>query len=159
MPRTTGRRKLLEIGPGIGLLVPTLLAAQWEITLIESDPWAATYLHHAFPSVQVITGCFPEVVANWYQRFDAILALHVLEHLPAADVALERLWGLLADRGLIAIEVPDQADLYVQDHWWHFAEKTLEKWLAAAGAGEIKHRVVPGDGKHVWFYQYRARRT
>lgn len=46
-----GVRKVLEIGPGMGVLTDFLLAGQWDLYLMELDPRSVSYLHQKYPGL------------------------------------------------------------------------------------------------------------
>lgn len=46
-----GVQKVLEIGPGMGVLTDFLIREPWDLYLIDIDPDSVTYLHHKYPSL------------------------------------------------------------------------------------------------------------
>lgn len=46
-----GIRKVLEIGPGMGVLTDFLLAQEWDLYLVEVDREAIAYLNHKYPQL------------------------------------------------------------------------------------------------------------
>lgn len=69
--------------------------------------------------------------------YDAVSALHVLEHVPEPSAFLADLAGLLVHGGFIWVQVPNVAvavnDLLVLDHCSHFTVPTLADVIARAG--------------------------
>jgi SAM-dependent methyltransferase len=129
--------RLLEIGAGIGMLIPYYIDKRFLIDLIEFDTWAADYLYDAYggPYVNVFLRDFmawPGPKCGKY-LYDAIVSTHTLEHFQESDRAFEKMVSLLNPGGKLYIEVPDQTDLYVQDHWNHHSRSTLETWARNCG--------------------------
>jgi 16S rRNA (adenine1518-N6/adenine1519-N6)-dimethyltransferase len=46
-----GVQKVLEIGPGMGVLTDFLMREQWDLYLIDIDPDSISYLHDKYPSL------------------------------------------------------------------------------------------------------------
>lgn len=149
LPQVYGSGRVLYVGPGIGQLVPSLLGWGWRVTCVEFGAWAAEYLRHAYPPIEVHAMDFMDF-AGHSDGYDCVLAHHVLEHFRAADRALEAMVAQLAPGGRLYIEVPTAKDLYIQDHWWHFAEDTLPLWFTRMGLTEIAEVVQPGMAYHVF---------
>lgn len=120
--------KVLEVGCGIGPFIPQWLSWGWNITVIEYDNWAARYVEHAYPPVKVYQGDF--LSTEFHLRYDLVVACHSLEHFKNSDLAFEKICSL---GEMFYIEVPDASDLYIQDHWWHFDERTLPQWTKDCG--------------------------
>lgn len=70
-------------------------------------------------------------------RFDLIVMIHVIEHMPNPVNSLRDLGDKLADRGVIVLEVPEYGqnpfDLLVADHCTHFSQETLSRLAMAGG--------------------------
>lgn len=96
---------ILDVGCGRGDLLETFKKAGWEVLgtqLSETAARAARTLR----GVDVVCGELPalELPAG---HFGVITFFHVLEHLPRPGIYLDRARELLADDGLLVIEVPD----------------------------------------------------
>jgi SAM-dependent methyltransferase len=92
--------KVLEIGPGPGMVTRHLLAAGAWVVAVEPDPGFAQYLAHTLPGVQVVTAPFEQ--ADLEGGFDAVVAatsFHWLDQ-PAA---LSKLGRVLRPGGWAAI--------------------------------------------------------
>ncbi len=87
-------------------------------------------------------------------RFGLVILSHVLEHIGDVQGAVKAIRGLVAERGLVYLEVPDAAR-YVDhlvapfhdfntEHINHFSPSTLLRLMAAAGFSElaIERKVV-----------------
>ena len=131
-----GARRILCVGAGIGQFVPQWVAWGWQVTCLELDQWAATFLENAYPPVTVVCDDF----MRWEPAatVDAIVSTHKLEHFREADRAFERMVSMLAPGGKLYIEVPDQSDLYIPGHLWHFTGQTLRRWANALGLEEVQ---------------------
>lgn len=71
------------------------------------------------------------------ERFDVLLIPHVLEHMPDPLAALQGAAKLLAEDGLLHVEVPDARDVCLgmlqSAHLWYFTPKRLQHLAAQAG--------------------------
>jgi SAM-dependent methyltransferase len=117
----TAGSRVLEIGPGSGLVTRHLVAVGAQVVAVEPDQGFADYLSRTMPEVQVVRAPFEEAEVG--AGFDAIVAatsFHWLEQ----PVALRKLGDLLRPGGSAAI-------------WWTvFSDPYREDPLLAA-AGEL----------------------
>ncbi len=91
-------------------------------------------------------------------RFDAITAVHVLEHSSSPRRFLEKCRRLLKSRGVMMVEVPDFGcrharqlrenwiPLYPDTHLYHFTATTLRGLANAAGFDVVRVRRYGGLG-------------
>src|SRR5690554_3106013 len=47
-----GVNKVLEIGPGMGVLTDFLIGRQWDLFLLDIDPESITFLHQKYPALE-----------------------------------------------------------------------------------------------------------
>ena len=61
---------------------------------------------------------------------------------PATGLILEPRWPPFCCSspfgGKLYVEVPDQSDLYIPGHLWHFTGQTLRRWANALGLEEVQ---------------------
>lgn len=67
------------------------------------------------------------------QRYDVVLAAHVLEHVPDASSTLAKFNQVLLPGGALYLVIPDDQDLMNQDHNWFFTVASLVTMLAEYG--------------------------
>jgi SAM-dependent methyltransferase len=104
--------RVLEIGPGSGLVTQHLVAMGARVVAVEPDPGFAEYLGRTLPEVQVVGAPFEE--ADVGDGFDAVVAatsFHWLE--PSA--ALRTVGGVLRPGGWAAIWWTVFSDPYRED--------------------------------------------
>jgi SAM-dependent methyltransferase len=104
--------KVLEIGPGSGLVTRHLVALGARVAAVEPDPGFAGYLSRTMPGVRVVRASFEE--ADVGDAFDAVVAatsFHWLEQ----SAALPKLGGLLRPGGWAAIWWTVFSDPYRDD--------------------------------------------
>lgn len=123
-------RTVLEVGAGVGRLVPLFLRKGWDYRALEPSEWAARFMREAYsvPVSQCILEEFPNT-----EPVDMVLSLHTLEHIPRADFAFERLVSLVKPGGYLFLALPDAEDLLNLDHVWFFHERVLETWSKRLG--------------------------
>ena len=108
--RLPASSSVLELGPGPGAMTKVLLARGHQVTVVENDPQALEALRPL--NVKMIAGDLngPDWLAQLgEERFDAILACDVLEHLHEPESLLRRLAGHLQPLGRMVISVPNIA--------------------------------------------------
>jgi len=125
---------VLDVGTGNGDFVRSIRAAR-PGTAVDALEASARYRDDLVASGAVRTFFLLRVdVAGPY---DAVSALHVLEHVPEPSAFLADLSGLLVDGGFIWVQVPNVAvavnDLLVLDHCSHFTARTLADVVERAG--------------------------
>jgi hypothetical protein len=132
---------VLEIGSGIGRLVPWFLKGGMSYTALEPEPWAARYLRDAY-DVAVTTEPW-ETATIPARSIDLVTSIHTLEHLAAADAAFEKM--VEVSRRYVLIIVPEGWDIWNPDHVWMFTQDVLRCWARNLGLrlyGPVQKRVA-----------------
>jgi SAM-dependent methyltransferase len=131
---------ILEVGGGNGHLMSALEKHGFQ-TLLNIDPSADREVKNE----KFKAGYFPEVLdkQNWQQRYDCIVAQHLLEHLEKPLDFMKGAFKYLKPEGELWIEVPDfesaVTDGYNQFgfiyplHQSYFTQKTLQEIGLKAG--------------------------
>lgn len=100
------RQRVLAWGDGLGFDTLALAEAGHDVTVLElpgpTRSFAECLLAHAPTPVRVVDG--PEALAS--ERFDAVVCLDVLEHVPDLHEALGRIRGLLRPGGVLIAHAP-----------------------------------------------------
>jgi SAM-dependent methyltransferase len=141
-------KRLLDIGCGRGLMLKTAQQAGWEVHGTEVNDDAAYHARELL-GLDVRTGELEE--AGFKEgTFDVITAWHVLEHLKDPQRTLAASRALLADEGVLVIEVPNFSSLQARlsgRHWFHldvpfhlhhFTRRSIEIALESAGFTVVK---------------------
>ncbi len=152
--KTAGR--VLDVGCGAGALLVAFQRAGWECCGIEpSEELAAC--------ARLAAGCLIHTSALETAplpagTFDAITAIHVLEHSPDPLRFLHCCRRLLSPTGVLLAEVPDFGSraartqreswpaLYPNTHLFHFTRQTLSRMLEQAGLRPVRFRRYGGLG-------------
>lgn len=108
--RVPAGSSVLELGPGPGAMTRVLLARGCKVTVVENDPDALQALRTL--GVQAIAADLDG--ADWLaalngQRFDAVLACDVLEHLRQPERVLQALGAALKPMGSLIVSLPNIA--------------------------------------------------
>lgn len=131
--------RVLDVGCGMG---GTLVAFKFDGCTTVGCDWGEAFTRRGRSlGLDVRTGGF-ETVAD--EKFDLIILSHVLEHVTDPVAFAAELRNLLADDGVLHIELPGihniargyDGDLltYLQNaHLWHFTQATLAATLDRAG--------------------------
>lgn len=137
------RGRVLDVGCAAGGLLLAFLQAGWECCGVEPSAELAAVAREN-------VGCeiheSPlETVSLPPETFDAITALHVLEHSPDPRSFLGSCYRLLKKGGVLLLEVPDFGSrearrqgafwvpLYPDTHLYHFTLRTLSGLLESTG--------------------------
>jgi SAM-dependent methyltransferase len=135
--------RVLDYGSGPGYFLRACQAQ--EAHAVEPDRLSHKYLAYLGATVHTDTSTLPG------SGFDAIVASHVIEHLPAEELlpTLEVLIGALAPQGRLLIEVPQSGHSYLhlsgqrQDpHTLFFTGQALAEAVQAAGGHILFQRAV-----------------
>lgn len=137
-PPTAGR--MLDYGCGMG---PTTRAASeifpdWTIDGFDLDRRAEATLN----TIPGFGSLYSEDPSKIDQRYDLIVLMHALEHIPFAYKVLRDLTYLLNPGGHIVVQVPNRLanpfDLLVADHCIHFDPASLLGVAKQAGASAVQ---------------------
>ena len=101
--RAPGR--LLEVGCAYGFFLGQAAQFNWKVVGVEYNHEAAAFAGHRF-GVPVYAGDFLRAPLEG-ERFDAIVMLDLIEHLPEPIAAIRRCWNLLNNGGILVVRTPD----------------------------------------------------
>jgi glycosyltransferase involved in cell wall biosynthesis len=136
--------RVLEIGAGIGNLTRRLLPRD-SYTASEINPLYLEQLRalgefRPYMSVAEIDLGRPDHFAALERRYDTVICLNVLEHVPDEAGALANIFGALSEGGRALILVPQHPWLFgsldtALGHCRRYTRRSLEQALLAAGFG------------------------
>jgi len=147
-PPLHGRRRLLDVGCGVGDYLDRMRRLGWTVLGVERSARAAAVARSHF-GAPVLEADFPRVELA-RESFDLVTAWQVLEHLDRPRQALARIRELLAKDGRLMLTVPNSdgwaAQLFgpawigwdAPRHVTHFTVDTLRVMLESEGF-EILH--------------------
>ena len=101
---------VLELGFGDGLLTQALHDARVNTELLEGSPLLCARAQALYPDLRVHNALFEEF--NPAQPYDAILVLHVLEHVDDPSALLRRMSHWIKLDGRILLLVPNRASIH-----------------------------------------------
>ena len=113
--------RILEIGSGIGNISGMLLKDFSEVTLSDLRPEYCRILEKKFPDDSHLQGIyaldlslpdFKTTYAHLLEKFDTVIALNVIEHIPDDLAAVNNAKALLREKGKLIILVPAFPALY-----------------------------------------------
>jgi len=131
---------LLDIGCGNGAFMRAFGDGRprWTMTGLELDARNQAAIAAIPGEVNLHVG----TLESLHARFDLIVLVHALEHIPHPIQYLRELGTRLNPRGSVLIQVPDvdssPFDILIADHCTHFSARTLRSIVGAAGF-EILH--------------------
>ncbi len=143
---------LLDIGSITGHFLDRARSAGFDVIGVEPDPWAADYARRQFNLD--IREQFLDEAGFQTASFGVVVMLHVMEHLPNPKETLAEVHRILADDGILMVEIPiiDAAATktmgprhrhYVFDHTLFMTRSTCARFLEDAGF-EIVHQHAAG---------------
>jgi SAM-dependent methyltransferase len=147
------RGKLLEIGCHCGIFLNEIREDGWDVTGLEPDIGVANYARDNY-RLNVIDGILPQP-ALAPGTFDAIVMLHVIEHMPDPLSSLREIRKLLKPGGILAVETPRfdslsfkilgrrERNMAVHDgHIYFFTVATLRRMLEKNGFRAVQSNLV-----------------
>jgi len=104
MSRIRRRASILEIGANIGILLNYFKGKGYSVCGIEPNVWCANFARKKF-GLNVYAS---DLIAAKFNResFDAVVMLHVIEHLQNPNVELKEIHRILKDGGYLVVETP-----------------------------------------------------
>jgi len=136
-----GRGRLLEVGAGSGGFARVALARGWVVDVTEISASSIGALHATGATVfsgDVTAACYSD------NRFDLVVSLEVLEHLPAPLAHLRELGRITRSGGLLLLTTPNFDGLsrrclgprwrvIAPEHLGYFTPSTLARAVREAG--------------------------
>lgn len=150
--------KLLDIGTGTGYFPHKMKERGWNVNAIEKDATTSESARIHF-GIDVYTDFFEAPLAD--DSFDVVTLWHVLEHIEPLNQTLQRIRGVLKDKGLVFVAVPNHTSYdaeYYHDKWaaydvprhlWHFSPKTMRHLVENNGFSVIATYPMPFDAFYV----------
>lgn len=106
----SGCERVLEMGYGTGLITGALLREGVPLEVVEGSPVLSEHARQAHPGLVVHTAMFEEFDG----QYDAVLALHVLEHVDDTTPLLRRIRSWLTPNGVLLVVTPNAESLHRQ---------------------------------------------
>ena len=140
-----GGTRLLEIGCSLGFKLEAARRNGWEVQGVELSSHACSFVRSTF-GIAVHEGTIESYMPE--RRFDAIVAWHVLEHVPSLSLFLSHVHTLLSPGGQFYLQVPsfalfrgltpwtDFPENFNAVHYWYFTEASLSHQL-------MQNKLVP----------------
>ncbi len=113
------RGRLLDLGCWVGFLLAEACGRGWTGVGIEPSEFASAYARDSLGLDVRTENLFDADLSG--SRFEAIFLGDVIEHLPDAGDALDRIMPLLAEDGVLAMTLPDAGSRLARTlgaRWW-----------------------------------------
>lgn len=113
------RGRMLDVGCWAGFLLAEARARGWSTLGVEPSTFAARHARDRLGLEVLTADLFHARLGG--RRFDAVVLGDVIEHLPEPGLALERIAGLLAPGGVVALLLPDAGSRMARvlgRRWW-----------------------------------------
>ena len=163
-PFTKG--KILEIGSGLGNISKFFLREDCEIMLTDFRTEYCLALREKFESFSNLLGVnnidlghpdFDNVYSNFFNSFDTVFALNVIEHIEDDILAVQNCKKLLKENGNLIILVPAYNSLYNKfdeelGHFRRYTRQSLSKLLNRNGLEILHAQYFNLFGILGWFY-------
>jgi len=139
--------RLLEIGCAMGTLLNEIRKQGWNVIGVEPEEWTCELARKKY-GLEVINSTFQEAgLENC--SFDAVLLLHVIEHLPNPIKGLSQIAGLIQPGGYLVVETPRYDTLWfkllrgrersvIPGHLYYFTRQTIQALARKSGFEVVK---------------------
>lgn len=128
---------VLEVGPGSGVLAQILEKNGFNYTGCEHSPSFSDYLRDK--GLKIYTGAFENSqVTKFKEEFDAIISMHIIEHLPNPQKHLARAYDVVKPGGIMILCTPNSKSIYHKIPY-KFASNFDEAHLFVFSAESITH--------------------
>jgi SAM-dependent methyltransferase len=101
-----GPLDVLAYGDGLGFDSLHLSQAGHRVCYFDASPRMAAFAASIFRGAAAPVECVTDAGALRGRRFDAIVCLDVLEHVPDPEALVREMAGMLADRGCLLVHAP-----------------------------------------------------
>lgn len=154
-PDAVGRRRLLDVGAGIGVFPAAMADAGWNVTAVEPDQRTVRHLIDN-AGIDAVCADFMDLNPTEVGEFDAVTLNKVLEHVEDPVAMLRQAARFLASDGFCYVEVPDVAaatqgphrEEFFIEHHHIFSPTSLALLSQQAGLTSIAiERLVEPSGK------------
>ena len=144
--------RLLDLGCWVGYLLAEARERGWQAIGVEPSEFASNYARERLDLDLITADLFDAELPE--HEFDAVFLGDVLEHLPAAGEALDRVRALLAPGGMLAMALPDAGSRLARAmgaRWWsvipthvhYFTRGSLAAMLERHGYEVLELRTQP----------------
>lgn len=141
-----GSRKLLDIGAGLGVFCQAMSAVGWTCVAFEADRRFADHID-AVVGIETLVGDFVGYSVEVLGLFDLVALNKVLEHVEDPIAMLTKAGGLLVQRGVVYLEVPDgdaamafglEREEFFIEHLHVFSPASVAAMIARAGLSLLR---------------------
>jgi 2-polyprenyl-3-methyl-5-hydroxy-6-metoxy-1,4-benzoquinol methylase len=157
--------KVLEIGSGSGNISQFFIKNNWNITLSDIRDNYCELLKKKFNNeinqvdvlnMNLVDPDFDSKFRHFYNQFDTVFALNVIEHIEDDKLALRNIYKLLKKEGHVIILVPAYQALYNAidaslDHYRRYVQKQTNDIILKAGFEIIHEQYFNAMGIPAWF--------
>ncbi|HWY37493.1 MAG TPA: class I SAM-dependent methyltransferase, partial [Bacteroidia bacterium] len=152
--------KILDYGAGTGAFLEICKKNKWETYGIEPDETARHVMEKKF-SISSYDSIHEITNDSSFKEFNVVTAWHVFEHVPDLKETIEILKGIMKERSVLIVAVPNPTShdaAYYKEHWaaydvprhlWHFAPADMIRLMKDQGFKHIKTLPMAFDSFYV----------
>lgn len=152
-----------EVGSGIGLFAGKIHALTKQVTALDINDEYLQLIKNKYPAVDTFNFDLqsPTVPARLINKFDTIVAINVLEHVPNLSVALKNISVMLKSGGKLVVLIPSFQFAYgIMDknlgHYRRYTKQSFMPFLKHAGFEEQSCRYINFWGLWGWWFNGRV---
>lgn len=149
---------VIEAGVGTGNFLGFFIKDKFSVTAIDIDSSYLRSVQRAYPGVVTYKYDLESlsVPTNLYYKFDTVVTLNVLEHVPNITQAIKNLHDMLKPNGKIIILMPAFNFAYcsLDKHLGHvkrYTHSEINKLLIKSGFTPLAHTYINPVGLLGWF--------
>lgn len=119
--------RILDIACGHGEIDLQLKEHGFDVYACDLNPNRVAVLQNRLNNIQCAS--FEEYTLWGGAKFDVVLALEVLEHIMDIDIALNKIFGFLSEKGRVYLSVPNEFMIEDEQHVRLFSSKSIRYLL------------------------------
>lgn len=144
--------RLADLGCWVGFLISEAERRGWEVVGVEPSEFASGYARDRLGLDVRTAGMFDDELEQ--ESFDAVFMGDVIEHIPAADMAVDSARRLLRGGGMLALTLPDAGSRIARTlgrRWWsvipthvhYFTRDSIRTLLGRRGFQTLEITTAP----------------
>ena len=154
--------QIAEVGSGMGLFAGKILASQKPVTALDINDDYLKIIKNKYPRIETFNFDLqsPSVPSRLVNKFDTVVAINVLEHVPNLNLALKNIYTMLASGGKLIVLIPSFQSAYGSmdknlGHYRRYTRGNFTNHLSQVKFKQIFSRYINFWGLWGWWFNGR----